>query len=71
MHRCEGKRRQFKRNAFGVFKCGRKATGVVETRVGFTERHYCCDGDECFSSIAAGYPATFTPLAVNATPDPR
>ena len=61
-HRCEGKRRQFRRNSYGVFKCMRNATGTVTTNVGFSETHYVCDDDQCFSSIACGYPAQFTPL---------
>lgn len=62
MERCEGTRRQFRRGAYGTFKCRRKATVVVETHVGFTERKRCCDDAECFSSIACGYPATAEPL---------
>jgi len=60
-NRCQGKRRQFRRGTFGVFKCGRKATGTVETQVGFTKHHHVCDDAECFASIAGGYPAKFTP----------
>ena len=60
--RCTGKRRQFRGNCYGVFKCGRKATGTVETRVGFSERHHVCDDEECFRSITKGYPTTFTPF---------
>lgn len=60
--RCEGKRRQFRKNSYGTFKCGRKATTRVETHVGFTEQHYCCDSDECYRYIASGYPASVTPL---------
>lgn len=60
--RCEGKRRQFRGNTYGTFKCGRKATGTIETRVGFTEHHHACDDEQCYRSIAAGYPASFTPF---------
>lgn len=60
--RCEGKRRQFRGNSYGTFKCGRKATTQVETHVGFTEHHVCCNDDECYRSIAHGYPATVTPI---------
>lgn len=60
--RCEGRRRGFRRGTFGVFKCGKKATGVVTTNVGFSETHYCCGGDECYRSIAGGYPSPFTPF---------
>lgn len=55
--RCEGKRRQVRGATFGVFKCGRKAKGVVVTKMGFSESHPCCGDDECFRSIAQGYPA--------------
>jgi hypothetical protein len=61
-HRCEGKRRQFRRGTYGVFKCMRKAMGTVETQVGMTEHHYVCDDEACFASIVCGYPATFTPF---------
>jgi len=53
---CEGKRRQFRKNKFGFFKCARKATVVITTALGFSERHYCCDDDECFRAITGGYP---------------
>lgn len=59
--RCEGKRRQFRRGSYGVFKCMRKATGTVTTNVGFSKTHHVCDDDECFSSIACGYPAQHKP----------
>ena len=60
--RCEGKRRQFRRGSFGVFKCMRKATARVETQVGFTEQHFCCDSWDCYRAITGGYPASSTPL---------
>lgn len=60
--RCEGKRRQFRGNAYGVFKCTRKATTVVTTNVGFSKTHYCCDSDECFGSITGGYPSPSRPI---------
>lgn len=60
--KCEGKRRQFRRGTYGIFRCMRNATGTVETHVGVTEHHYVCDDAQCFSSIAGGYPATFTPF---------
>jgi len=60
--RCEGKRRQFRKGTYGVFKCNRKATGTIETQVGFTEHHHACGDDECHRSITAGYPAKFTPF---------
>ncbi len=44
--RCEGKRRQFRGSSYGIFRCTRKATGYVTTNVGFSETHYCCDGDD-------------------------
>lgn len=60
--KCQGKRRQFRGRSYGTFKCGRKATGTVETHVGFTKHFHVCDDDECYRSIAGGYPATFTPF---------
>jgi hypothetical protein len=60
--KCQGKRRQFRGNAYGVFKCTKNAVATVETHVGFTEHRYVCDHEECYSSIACGYPATFTPF---------
>lgn len=66
MEKCEGKRRMFRRNSYGTFKCGRKATVRVETHVGFTEHHRCCDSDECLAYISSGYPATVTPIAKSA-----
>lgn len=60
--RCEGKRRMFRGNSYGVFRCTRKATTVVTTNVGFSETHYCCDDDECFRSIHGGYLVTTKPI---------
>lgn len=60
--RCDGKRRQFRGRSYGIFKCTRKATGTVETHVGFTEHHHVCDDHECYTSITHGYPANFTPF---------
>lgn len=62
--RCQGKRRQFRGSTYGTFKCMKQATGTVETHLGFTEYHNCCDNDECYRSIAQGYLATFTPFKV-------
>ena len=56
--RCQGKRRMWRKHTLGVFKCGRKATTVMETRVGLSRTHYVCDDAECFDSIAGGYPAS-------------
>lgn len=47
----------------GNFKCGRKATTVMTTMVGFTRTHYVCDDGECSSSISNGYPARFRALS--------
>jgi hypothetical protein len=58
--KCEGKRRGFRRGAYGMFKCMRAAKGTVETQVGFTKHHGCCGDDQCYGSIAAGYPAKYT-----------
>ncbi len=60
--KCEGKRRQFRGPTYGTYKCGRLATGTVETHLGFTEHHSVCDDEECFRSITQGYPANFTPF---------
>jgi len=56
--RCEGKRRMWRRNRLGTFKCGSPATWLVTTQVGTSQTHYCCDEEECFRSIAQGYPAS-------------
>ena len=61
--KCEGKRRGYHRGSFGEFKCQRQAKGTVETRVGFTKHHGCCGDDQCYGSIAAGYPAKYTEFA--------
>jgi hypothetical protein len=50
-------------HTFGTFKCGRKATHVMETRVGLSRTHYVCESGECFDSIREGYPASSRPLA--------
>ena len=60
--RCEGKRHQFRGNGYGTFKCGRKATGYVTTKMGFSETHSCCDGAECIRSITGGYDSNWTPF---------
>jgi len=60
--RCSGRREQFRNGKQDLFKCSRKATGIVETQVGFSEHHYICDDDECYRSIAQGYPACFKPF---------
>lgn len=59
--KCKGKRRGFRKGAFGTFGCTRAAKGEVETQVGFTERHPCCGSEECISSIRNGYPASWVP----------
>lgn len=56
--RCEGRRRKWRGHVYGTFACGRKATHVVETHVGFTEHHYICDDGDCFYSVTHGYPAS-------------
>lgn len=61
--KCEGKRRGYQRGSFGEFKCQRDAKGTVETNVGFSKRHGCCGDDQCYGSIAAGYPAQWHPFA--------
>lgn len=60
--RCTGKRRQFRRGAYGIFRCMKRATGTMETHVGFTEHHHVCDDESCQHSVSAGYPASFTPF---------
>jgi hypothetical protein len=60
--RCEGKRRQFRGGTFGVFKCGRKATGTVTTQVGFSETHHVCSDEACQAYISSGYPAEYKPF---------
>jgi hypothetical protein len=64
--RCQGKRRGFRARGnscvAGIFRCMRKATGIIETHMGFTEHRYVCDDEECFRSITGGYPANFTPI---------
>lgn len=56
--RCQGKRRMWRGHTLGVFACGRKATAVMETRVGLSRTHYVCDDAECFDFIRGGYPAS-------------
>jgi len=56
--RCQGKRRKWRGHVLGTFACGRKATHVMETRVGVTRTHYVCSDAECFDSIREGYPAS-------------
>lgn len=56
--RCQGKRRTWRRGVLGLHACGRKATAVMETRVGLSRTHYVCDDAECFDSIRGGYPAS-------------
>ena len=62
-HRCEGRRRGFKRGTWGVHPCGRLAKGTITTNVGFSERHYACGDDECHRSISGGYPSPYKPFA--------
>lgn len=54
---CQGKRRMWRGNRLGTYKCGRKATHIVETRVGLSQTHFVCEDDDCFRSITSGYPA--------------
>lgn len=61
VHKCEGKRRQWRGHTLGTYKCGRNATGRVETRVGTTVTRWVCDDEECYRSIAEGYPAVYFP----------
>jgi hypothetical protein len=60
--RCQGKRRKQRGHVFGLFACGRKATHVMETRVGLSRTHYVCEAGECFDSIREGYPASSRPI---------
>jgi hypothetical protein len=55
--RCAGKRRMWRGNRLGNFKCGRVARYTFETRVGMTRRHATCGADECVGSVTQGYPA--------------
>jgi hypothetical protein len=61
--RCEGRRRKLRGQVYGTFACGRKATHVVETRVGYTEHYYVCEDGECFLSVTHGYPASSRKLS--------
>jgi len=61
--RCEGRRRKWRGRVFGTFACGRKATHLVETRVGYSETHYVCGDGQCYDSVTHGYPASSRPLA--------
>lgn len=61
--RCRGKRRKQRGHVFGTFACGRKATAVVTTNVGFSRTTYVCDDPECWSHVTEGYPAVAKPLA--------
>lgn len=56
--KCQGKRRKQRGHVFGTFACGRNATHVVTTRVGYSKTHYVCEDGDCFSSVTSGYPAT-------------
>lgn len=62
--KCDGRRRQWRGNKWGTFKCRNKAVGTVETHLGFTEHHHVCSSDECWSSITQGYTARFIPFEV-------
>ena len=57
MRRCEGKRRMWRGNRLGNYKCGRKAKFVFETYVGLSRSHYVCGDEECVRSITDGYGA--------------
>jgi hypothetical protein len=61
--RCQGRRRKWRGHVLGMFACGRKATHVMETRVGLSRTHYVCDDPECFDYIRAGYPASSRALS--------
>ena len=61
--RCEGKRRMWRGHVLGTYKCGRKATHVTTTKVGYSKTHYVCDDRECFNHIREGYPADCRPIA--------
>ena len=61
--RCQGRRRKWRGHVLGTFACGRKATHVVETRVGLSRTHYVCSDAACFNYVAGGYPASSRPLA--------
>ena len=61
--RCKGRRRKMHGRTYGTFACGRKATAVVTTNVGFSRTTYVCDDPECWSHVTEGYPAVAKPLA--------
>jgi hypothetical protein len=67
--RCQGKRQMWRNHRFGTFKCGNKATWIVTTQVGTSQRHYCCDDCDCYRSIAQGYPTSNT--QINQTGDSK
>lgn len=52
---CEGKRRMWRGNALGTFKCGRKARFVFQSYVGLCTTHYVCGDSDCTRSVTA-YP---------------
>lgn len=54
--RCEGRRRMWRGNTLGTFKCGRKAKYVFQSYVGYSTTHYVCGDNECVASVASGYP---------------
>ena len=54
-NRCEGKRRMWRGNRLGDYKCGRKAKFVFQTYVGLSRSHYVCGDRDCVASITNGY----------------
>ena len=60
---CQGKRRMWRGRRLGTYACGRKATTVVTTNVGFSRTHLVCDDPECYDHVRQGYPASARPLA--------
>lgn len=55
--RCKGKRVKNTKRGWGLQPCGRKATIIMETRVGLSRTHAVCDDTECWDYIRGGYPA--------------
>jgi len=55
--RCEGKRRMWRGNKLGNFKCGRVAKITFQTYVGTTKSHFACNDPECVGSLTNGYGA--------------
>jgi hypothetical protein len=55
--KCKGKRVKTSGKRWGLQPCGRKATLIMETRVGLSRTYQVCDDAECWDYIRAGYPA--------------